>query len=82
MGHIGFVRHGIEAVVDALVDVAVVVAALHESSNGAVVAWLGRADVVVIGDVHVIPGFTEPPAGLVGLLLGGEAVGFGCSLDF
>ena len=56
LGVVRLARDAVPALVDALVHVAVVVDRLHEPLHALVVARLGRADEVVVGDVEGGPG--------------------------
>ena len=68
LGVVGLARDAVEAFVGAEVDVAGVVAGLQQLVHGPVVAGLGRADEVVVGDVEQLPGVAEALDGLVGPL--------------
>ena len=69
------------AAVHAELDVAGVVAALQQLDDGGLVARLGGADEVVVGDVQPVPGVGELGRDLVAELLRGLAGGLGGLLD-
>ena len=59
LGVVRLARHAVEAFVRAELDVAAVVDRLQELLHRGVVARLGRADEVVVGDVEAVPGVAE-----------------------
>ena len=73
--------HAVEALVGVELDVAVVVDPLEELLHRPLVAGLGGADEVVVGDVEVVPRGAEQRAVAVGPLLRGDAVRLGGPLD-
>ena len=81
LGVVRLARHAVEALVGAELDVAGVVAGLEQPLDGPVVAGLGGADEVVVGDVEQLPRVPEALDGLVGPLPRRDAVGLGRPLD-
>ncbi len=73
--------HAVEALVAVELDVAAVVDPLEELLHRHLVPGLGGADVVVVGDVEVVPRGTEEGAVAVGPLERGDVVGLGRPLD-
>ena len=69
--------HAVQPAVDPELGVAVVVDLLQELLHGPVVAGLGGADEVVVGDVEPVPGLDEARRRAVHPLLRGHAVGLG-----
>ena len=65
LGVVRLARDAVEAFVGAELDVARVVDRLQELLHRLVVARLGRADEVVVGDVERVPRVAEAPRGLV-----------------
>ena len=81
---VGVVLLAADAVLAAVhveLDVAGVVAALQQLDHGDLVARLGGADEVVVGDVEPLPGVGELRGDLVGELLRRLADGLGGLLD-
>ncbi len=70
LGVVRLARDAVEALVRAELDVAVVVAGLQELLDGHVVARLGGADEVVVGDLQQLPRILEAHDRLIGPLLG------------
>ena len=81
LGVIGLARNAIKALVGPEGYPAIVVNGLHQLGNGPVVAGLGRADEVVVGDFEQFPGVPETSAVNVGLFLGVKPVGLCRTLD-
>ena len=82
LGVIGLAGHAIEPLVGPQGYPAVVVSGLHQSLYGLMVARLGGADEIVVGDVEQLPGVPEPSTVNVRLFLRADPVGFRRALYF
>ena len=70
---VGLAGDAVRALVGVELDVAVVLDPRQQGLHGGVVAGLGGADEVVVGDVEPVPGGPEALGVAVGLLLGRDA---------
>ena len=73
LGVVRLAGHAVRALVGVELDVAVVLDPREQRLHRGVVARLGGADEVVVGDVEAVPGLAEPGRVAVGLLLGRDA---------
>ena len=81
VGVVLLARHAVLALVDVELDVAGVVATLQQLGDGGLVARLGGADEVVVGDVQPLPRLVEQRGDRVGEVLRRQARGLGGLLD-
>ena len=79
IGEVGLVRHAIPTVVAALIQVAGLLHALPQVLHGMMLARLGGADEVVVGDLELAPKLLEVRSLAVGPLLRRHVV-LGCGL--
>ena len=81
LGVVQLARHAVETLEHVEFDVAGVVATLEDLGDGGLVARLGGADEVVVGDVQPLPRVDELRGDRVGELLRRQARGIGGLLD-
>ena len=79
VGEVGLVRHAVPAVVAALIQVAGLLHALPQILHGMMLARLGGADEVIVGDLELAPKLLEVRSLAVGPLLRRHVV-LGCGL--